>query len=102
MKPSLQTPRGEASSMRAARRSIRWWMRDPLASGDRQLLAGTIMLSLLVYFGVHLVLDDDVTQPSETDAADAVVETAGGGPDVAPLDWVGKKVEVHWPRNGKW
>ena len=88
--------------MRSAKRSLRWWLRNPCGGSDAQILGVTCVLALITYLSLGMLLRSDADQGMAEDDSSYVALPAPQGPDVAPLEWIGKSVEVYWPRNDEW
>lgn len=102
MRQAPSVTRRESSSMRSAKRSLRWWLRNPCAGSDAQILSVTCVLALITYLSLGMLLGSGVDQGMVDDENSYAVLPEPQGPDVAPLEWVGKSVEVYWPRNDEW
>lgn len=86
------------------------WLRNPLLLSELRFLGITFALSLATYYGTTWILmssleDSDVGFEQHEYQGQSGDDTNGHPSSAAasdPLSWIGKKVEVHWPKNSAW
>lgn len=68
------------------------------------MLATCLMAALTYVLTTWLLLSITYVEPVEQESIVdfSVAAEASGLDDRVPLDWVGKRIEVFWPRNALW